>query len=270
MLTPARCSRSRWAPAPCSASWWDGGPSQRAAEVALAWQGVTYGVLEPLLQRDIGLYVAQVPLWRAAHDFAFCSSSSGSGWCSACTSWSARSAGWTAPRHQQPRPGASGVAARRARAHADVGLPAGAVRAGGRPRRHARPGGVAGDHAGGAAARRRRARDRAALGRVGGPRTRHALAAAGWIVLPLASLVGHWMVPPTLGGEGEPIADQRTLDQFERLAYGLETLTESRRTRTARRRRPRVPSLWNRRDGEAAARGGLEGCRSRWTPRCSR
>ena len=44
----------------------------------------------------------------------------------------------------------------------------------------------------------------ALLSAVWAVRGRHALAAAGWIVLPLASLVGHWMVPPALGGEGEP------------------------------------------------------------------
>ena len=47
------------------------GAGSRAPEVALAWQGVSYGVIEPLLQRDVGLYVAQVPLWRDAQRFAF-------------------------------------------------------------------------------------------------------------------------------------------------------------------------------------------------------
>ena len=37
-------------------------------------------------------------------------------------------------------------------------------------------------------------------------RPRHALAAAGWIVLSLASVVGHWMVPPAIEGKGEPAA----------------------------------------------------------------
>ena len=35
---------------------------------------------------------------------------------------------------------------------------------------------------------------------------RHALAAAGWIVLSFASLIGHWMVPPAMEGDGEPAA----------------------------------------------------------------
>lgn len=37
--------------------------------VALAWSGVTYGVTDPLLGADLGLYVAQLPVWRLAHGF---------------------------------------------------------------------------------------------------------------------------------------------------------------------------------------------------------
>src|SRR4051812_17310342 len=44
-----------------TSGWW--------REVMLAWQGVTYGVTDPLLGRDLGMYVAQLPLWRAAHGF---------------------------------------------------------------------------------------------------------------------------------------------------------------------------------------------------------
>src|SRR5262249_59388787 len=47
------------------------GGGGRAAGVASAWRGGGYGVTEPLLQRDVGLYVAQVPLWRDAQRFAF-------------------------------------------------------------------------------------------------------------------------------------------------------------------------------------------------------
>jgi uncharacterized membrane protein (UPF0182 family) len=41
--------------------WW--------RDVTLAWQGVSYGISDPLLGRDLGLYVAQLPVWRAAHSF---------------------------------------------------------------------------------------------------------------------------------------------------------------------------------------------------------
>ena len=37
---------------------------------ALAWQGVTYGVTDPYLHRDLGDFVAQLPLWEGLHDFA--------------------------------------------------------------------------------------------------------------------------------------------------------------------------------------------------------
>ena len=41
--------------------------------IALAWQGVQFGITEPVLGHDAGLYVAQLPLWsllrglRASH-----------------------------------------------------------------------------------------------------------------------------------------------------------------------------------------------------------
>src|SRR5438093_6158410 len=43
------------------AEWW--------REVALAWHGVPYGVCDPLSQNALGLYLAQLPLWRAAHSY---------------------------------------------------------------------------------------------------------------------------------------------------------------------------------------------------------
>ena len=46
------------------------GGAERWQQVALAWQGVTYGIADPLLQHDAGLYVAQLPAWRLAHGFS--------------------------------------------------------------------------------------------------------------------------------------------------------------------------------------------------------
>jgi uncharacterized membrane protein (UPF0182 family) len=46
------------------------GGAERWQPVVLAWQGVTYGVADPLLHHDIGLYVAQLPAWRLAHGFS--------------------------------------------------------------------------------------------------------------------------------------------------------------------------------------------------------
>ncbi len=38
--------------------------------VALAWHGVRYGVTDPVLGVDLGVYVAQLPAWELAHEFA--------------------------------------------------------------------------------------------------------------------------------------------------------------------------------------------------------
>jgi uncharacterized membrane protein (UPF0182 family) len=45
------------------------GTSDHWREVALAWHGVGYGVTEPLQHRDLGAYVAQLPFWRLLHGF---------------------------------------------------------------------------------------------------------------------------------------------------------------------------------------------------------
>ncbi len=37
---------------------------------ALAWHGVAYGTTDPLLHRDLGVFVAQLPLWEVLHGFA--------------------------------------------------------------------------------------------------------------------------------------------------------------------------------------------------------
>ncbi|HEX6091414.1 MAG TPA: UPF0182 family protein [Gemmatimonadales bacterium] len=45
--------------------------SARWPTFVLAWHGVRTGMVEPLLGRDTGLYLAQLPLWRVLHEFAF-------------------------------------------------------------------------------------------------------------------------------------------------------------------------------------------------------
>jgi len=39
-------------------------------EIALAWQGVQFGITEPVLGHDAGLYVAQLPLWSLLRGYA--------------------------------------------------------------------------------------------------------------------------------------------------------------------------------------------------------
>lgn len=45
------------------------GASEWWPDLALAWQGVVFGVTDPLLGHDLGLYVAQLPLWRTLRGF---------------------------------------------------------------------------------------------------------------------------------------------------------------------------------------------------------
>jgi uncharacterized protein len=220
------------------------GAGSRADVVALAWQGVSYGVAEPLLQRDVGLYVAQVPLWRAAQHFAFLLVTLGL----AIVFGLYILVG--AIRWLDGRPAIN----THARAHLGWLLVALAVTlmwgyllepfelvAGfnGPPDRAVwrATSFLAPVLVGVALAT-------ALLSAVWAVRGRHSLAVAGWIILPLASLIVHWMVPPALGGEGEPIAETHTLDQFERLAYGLETLNEAGTIPRDRGTPPVVPSLW--------------------------
>ncbi|HUR93441.1 MAG TPA: UPF0182 family protein [Gemmatimonadales bacterium] len=221
------------------------GAADHVNQVALAWQGVSFGATEPLLQRDIGLYVAQVPLWRALHDFCFLLVILGLGlvfglylvvgavrWLDgrpAINSHARIHLGWllvalalTLMWGHLLEPftlvaGFDGIPDRAMwRATILVAqLLAGVALA------------------------------TAVLSAMWALRARHALAAAGWIVLPLASLVGHWMVPAALGGEGEPVAEQRTLDQFERQAYGLEALGELTGSGGSRAAAPTLPSLWS-------------------------
>ncbi len=45
------------------------GMSREWATVALAWEGIVYGVRDPVLHRDLGLYIGQLPLWRVLQGF---------------------------------------------------------------------------------------------------------------------------------------------------------------------------------------------------------
>jgi uncharacterized protein len=222
-----------------------GNLAAHAPDVALAWQGVTYGVADPLLQRDIGLYVAQVPLWLAVHGFCFLLVTLALGivfglyllvgairWIDgrpAINGHARTHLGWLLVslaltlmwgyllERYELVTGLSGSPDRALWAATEVTAPilAGVALA------------------------------TALLSAVWAVRARHALAAAGWIVLPLASLVGHWMVPAAVQGQGEPAADRRATELLERLAYGLESLSELPAPSGTRIHPPPVPSLWN-------------------------
>jgi hypothetical protein len=221
------------------------GGAERWQQVALAWQGVSYGVADPLLHHDAGLYVAQLPAWRLAHGFALLLVVLALGIVFGLYVIVG------AVRWLEGRPAIND----HARAHLGWLLTALALAlvwgyvlepyelvAGlGRPvdRSAWRATTLVSPLLVGVALAT------AGLSASWALRPRHALAAAGWIVLSLASLVGHWIVPPAMDGDGESPARAAMIDRLDRMAYGLDALVEGGSAPTGDPAPPRVPSLWN-------------------------
>ena len=221
------------------------GGAERWQQVALAWQGVTYGIGDPLLQHDAGLYVAQLPVWRLAHGFALLLVVLALGIVFALYVLMG------AVRWLEGRPAIND----HARSHLGwlltglalalvwgyvlepyelvAGLGGPLDLAAWRATQLVSPilVGVALATAG--------------LSAAWALRPRHALAAAGWIVLSFASLVGHWIVPPAMDGDGEPAAPARLADRLDGLAYGVSALTEEQDAVHDAPAPPRLPALWN-------------------------
>ena len=221
------------------------GGAERWEQVALAWQGVSYGVADPLLNHDAGLYVAQLPAWRLAHGFALLLVVLALGIVFGLYVLVG------AVRWLEGRPAIND----HARAHLGWLLTALALAlvwgyilepyelvAGlGRPVELSAWSAttlVSPLLVGVALAT-------AALSAAWALRPRHALAAAGWIVLSFASLTGHWIVPPAMDGDGEAPAPAAVIDRLNRLAYGLEALVEDSYKPAGDPAPPRMPSLWN-------------------------
>jgi hypothetical protein len=220
-----------------SSGWWEA--------VAVGWHGVTYGIADPLLQHDVGVYVASLPLWRAAHGFFLFLVVLATGVVFGLYLLVG------AIRWMDGRPAINN----HARSHLGwlltalalallwgyllepfelvAGLAGPVDAASWRATTLVAPllAGVALATAG--------------LSAAWALRPRHALAAAGWIVLASASVVGHWMVPPAMAGEGEPAAPARVVERLDRLAYRLEALEETSAASPGEPAPPRVPSLWN-------------------------
>ena len=192
--------------------------------VALAWEGVNYGVREPVFGHDLGLYVAQLPLWRAVHNFAFLLAVLALVICLALYSLVG------AIRWVDGRPAISD----HARSHLGwILVSLALVFAWGyllEPYEL-----VAGIHG----VPDRTAVELAAVVSPGltgtalmvavmsalwASRARHALAAAGWLVLVVASIIGHHVLPAFTGERGTPAVDPVLTRQLERTAFGLDAL----------------------------------------------
>jgi uncharacterized protein len=225
--------------------------------VALAWRGVSYGLADPLLSRDAGLYVAQLPLWRALHSFALLlvlvalasvlalytiigavrmlggrvavndHARAHIGWLlsvfAACLAW-----GYLLEPYELVA-AASSIPSRQLFDLTVLVAPA-----------------LAGT-----------ALMVAVLSALWALRPRHALAAAGWVVLLIASVGGHRLLPLVGGRDATPAIGAAGARHFAEAAFGLDDLPESGRTAL-----PAAPPRWVSRwdagsAGRAAAQGGV-------------
>jgi hypothetical protein len=221
------------------------GASRWWRQVTLAWEGVSFGLSDPLLGRDLGVYIGQLPLWRASHGFLVLLV------LLALSGVVALYMLVGAIRWIERRPAIND----HARAHIGwlLALLAIALAWGYLLEPYELVAGPA-DQLDQAAWRAVSwvspllagvALAAAGLSAVWATRPRHTLAIAGWIVLAAASMVGHWVLPSIMGSTTEPAVDPQSLEQLGRIAYGLETLRDSPVTRVARPAPPAVASLWN-------------------------
>lgn len=220
-----------------ASGWWEA--------VVIGWHGLAFGIADPLLQQDIALYIARLPLWRAAHGFFFFLVLLALGVVFGLYLLVG------AIRWLDGRPAINN----HARAHLGWLLVALALALvwGYLLEPYELVAGFAGpvDAASWRATKLVApllvgvALATAALSAVWALRPRHAFVAAGWIVLASASIVGHWMVPPAVSGDGEPPAQPQEIERLARMAYRLESLEETRLGSRGNPGPPRVPSLWS-------------------------
>lgn len=220
-----------------ASGWW--------REATLAWQGVSFRVAEPLMGRDLGVYVAQLPIWRAAHGFLLLLV------LLALTGVATLYMLVGAIRWIERRPAIN----THARVHLGWLLAALALVLawGYLLQRYDTIAGplnlldeatwragllVSPVLAGIALAT-------GVLSVVWALRGRHSLVLAGWIVLAAASLAGHWLVPAVVGASSARTVAPAMIEQLERMAYGLEGLRDTRLEPIGPPAPPAVPSLWN-------------------------
>jgi hypothetical protein len=220
-----------------ASGWW--------REATLAWQGVSYRVSDPLLGRDLGVYVGQLPIWRAGHGFLLLLV------LLALTGVAALYMLVGAIRWIERRPAINN----HARAHlgwllAALALAlawgyllepyemiAGSVNLLDEP--SWRAGLLISPLLAGVALAT------GVLSAVWAVRGRHTLVLAGWVVLACASVAGHWLLPALLSGSSARSIEPSTVEQLERMAYGLEGLRDTRLEPVTQPVPPVVPSLWN-------------------------
>lgn len=220
-----------------ASGWW--------RDVTLAWHGVSYGMSDPLLGQDLGVYVAQYPVWRAAHRFFMLLV------LLALTGVAALYMLVGAIRWIDRRPAIN----HHARAHIGwllaalaVGLAWGYLLT---PYQLlVRPAELLSDATWRSALLSSPVLAGIALAAGGlsalwAARPRHTLVVSGWIIVVLASMVASWLLPPLVSSSREPAIDSRAYEQLTRAAFGLETLRDETLHPFGTASLPPVPSLWN-------------------------
>jgi hypothetical protein len=221
------------------------GTSAWSSAVALAWRGMTFGVREPVLGHDLGLYVAQLPLWRFLHGFALLLCGLALITCLALYSL-VGALRWSGGRpaindHARAHLGALLVCLALALAWGYLLEPYELV-------------------AGLAGIPDRPAVDMAALvapaltgtalmvavmSAIWAIKSTHALVAASWLVLVITSVGGHYVLPAVNRDRGTPAVEPDLTRQLERIAFGLSGLHDSSGSRLLRDvSPPRVAPLW--------------------------
>lgn len=221
-----------------TAHWWE--------NVLLAWQGVTYGVQEAVLRRDLGLYVAQLPLWRRLHGFALLltllalgsslllyllvGAIRWSGRRPAISDHARRHIGWLLAAlllvlawgyWLEPFETVAGLAE-------SIREDPAALRSG-----------IANALAVLAIVV-------AVISLLWASRPRHALMVVGWMILALASILGHHVVPAIASGHNTALVDDAGQKRLERPAFGLTRLDDGPLTPAATQGEslPGPLSLW--------------------------
>jgi hypothetical protein len=221
------------------------GASRWWRDVTLAWHGVTYGTNDPLLGRDLGLYVGQLPVWRAAHGFFLLlvllalsgvvilyilmgairwierrpainqHARAHLGWLLAALAL-ALAWGYLLEPYELIAGPAELLSRARWRSSALASpLLAGVALAAG------------------------------ALSAAWAARPRHALVLSAWLVLGAASVIGHWLLPSVLGGSTASALPAAAQEQLSRIGYGLDEVRDIPLEPAGALMPPAVPSLWH-------------------------
>lgn len=221
------------------------GTGRWTADVVLAWSGFQMGEVEPFLGRDVGYYLAELPLWRKLHGFALLLILLALG--GAAILYALIGAmRWLDRRlalndHARMHLGALlvllGLVLAWGYAREPAELVAGVIGT-----VHT---GLFGFRTTVAFALTGLALGTAILSALWAARGRHTLVLSSWLVLGAASLLGHHIIPALIGTSPSSTLEPSVRRKLDQLAYGMVALRESTLTRQAEPAAPPAPfAVW--------------------------